>query len=138
MPIQDITLLGLSLPGIPLKRVAVNSRYTALVGLIRQIHQMARHTGKQTQPPTILYQEVSMLETRVTFVKFSYFLAGLSFLFDLLAVESHILSAYSISARMYIATLTSLSVAISLFPYEISRSPEALSLHIADILQSGR
>ena len=90
--------------------------------------------GEQTRPPTILYQEVSMLETRVTFVKFSYFLAGLSFLFDLLAVESHILSAYSISARMYIATLTSLSVVISLFLYEISRSPEALSLHIADVL----
>ena len=71
MPIQDITVLGLLLPGIPLKRVAVNSRYTALVNLIRQIHQMARQTGEQNQPPTILYQEVSMLETRVTFFKFS-------------------------------------------------------------------
>ena len=138
MPIQDITLLGLLLRGIPLKRVAVTSRYTALSGLIRLIHQMARHSGEQIQPPTILYQEVSMLETRVTFVKFNKFFAGLSLLFDLLAAESHILSAYSISARMYIATLTSLSVAISLFSYEISRSPEALSLHIADILQSGR
>ena len=71
MPIQDITLLGLLLPAIPLKMVAVNFHYTALAGLIRQIHQMARHTGEQTRPPTILYQEVSMLETRVTFFKFS-------------------------------------------------------------------
>ena len=138
MPIQDITLLGLLLPAIPLKLVAVNFRYTALAGLNRQIHKMARQTGKQTRTPTILYQEVSMLETRVTFVKFSKFFASLSLLFDLLAAESHILSAYSISARRYIATLTSLSVAISLFPHEISWSPEALSLHIADILQSGR
>ncbi len=68
MPIQVITLLGLLLPAIPLKMVAVNFRYTALAGLIRQIHQMAKHTGEQTRPPTILYQEVSTLETRVTFV----------------------------------------------------------------------
>ncbi|MEC7190089.1 MAG: hypothetical protein VXW18_03235 [Pseudomonadota bacterium] len=38
----------------------------------------------------------------------------------------------------FIATLASLSVAILLFLYEISRSTEALSLHIADIRQSGR
>ena len=79
-----------------------------------------------------------MLETRSTFVKFSLFFAGLSFLFNLLAVGSHSLSAYSMSAALFIATLVSLSVAIFLFLYEIGRSTEALSLHIADIGQSGR
>ena len=118
--------------------VAVNFRYTALAGLIRQIHQMARHNGEQTRPPTILYREVRMLETRITIVKFSLFFSGLSFLFNLLAVGSHILSAYSMSAMLFIATLASLLVAILLFLYEISRSTEALSLHIADIRQSGR
>ena len=138
MPIHDITLFGLLLPAIPLKIVAVNFRYTPLAGLIRQIHQLARHTGEQTRPPTSLYREVRMLETRITFIKFSLFIAGLSFLFDLLAEGSHILSAYSMSAMLFIATLASLSVAILLFLYEISRSTEALSLHIADIRQSGR
>ena len=71
MPIQEITLLGLLLPAIPLKLDAVNFRYTAFAGLIRQIHQMARQTGEQIQTPIILYQEVSMLEMQVTFVKFS-------------------------------------------------------------------
>ena len=105
---------------------------------MRQIHQMARHTGEQTRPPSILYREVRMLETRITFVKFSLFFAGFSFLFNLLAVGSHILRAFSMSALLFIATLASLSVAILLFLYEISRSTEALSLHIADIRQSGR
>ena len=73
MPIQDITLFGLLLPAIPLKMVAVNFRYTALAGLIRQIHQMARHTGEQTRPLAILYREMRMLETRFTFVKSSLF-----------------------------------------------------------------
>ena len=95
MPIQDITLFGLLFPAIRLKMVAVNFCYTALAGLIRQIHQMARHTGEQTRPPTILYREVRMLETRITFVKFSLFFAGLSFLFNLLAVGSHISSVFS-------------------------------------------
>ena len=52
-----------------------------------------------------------MLETRINFVKFSLFFAGLSFLFNLLAVGSHILSAFSMSALLFIATLASLSVA---------------------------
>ena len=79
-----------------------------------------------------------MLETRTTFVKFSLIFAGLSFLFNLLAEESHILRAYSMSAMLFIATLASLSVAILLFLYEIRQSTEALLLHIADIRQSGR
>ena len=79
MPMQDITLFGLLLPAIPLKMVAVNFRYTALAGLIRQIHQMARHAGEQTRPPTVLYREVRMLETRITFVKFSLFLTSANF-----------------------------------------------------------
>ena len=77
-----------------------------------------------------------MLETGIAFVKFSLFFAGLSFLFNLLAVGSHNLSAYSMSAMLFIVTLASLSVAILLFLYEISRSTEMLSLHIADIRQS--
>ena len=79
-----------------------------------------------------------MLETRITFVKLSLFFAGLSFLFNLLAVGSHILSAYSLSAALFIATLAGLSVAILLFLYEISRSTDALSLHIGDIRLFGR
>ena len=52
MPIQDITLLGLLLPAIPLKMVAVNFHYTALAGLIQQIQQMARHpANKPGLPP---------------------------------------------------------------------------------------
>ena len=112
MRIQDISIFGLLLPAFPLKMVAVNVRFTPLAGLNRQIHQMARHTGEQTRPPTILYRVVRVLETRFTFVKFSLLFAGLSFLFNLLAEESHILSAYSMSAMLFIATLASLSVAI--------------------------
>jgi len=64
--------------------------------------------------------------------------SGLSFLFNLLAAKSHVLSAYSMSALLFIATLARLSVAILLFLYESSQSTEALLLHIADIRQSGR
>ena len=87
----------------PLKMVAVNFCYAALAGLIRHIHQMEKHTSEQTRSPTILYQEVRMPETRLTFVKFGLFFAGLSFLFNLLAVGSHILSTYSMSAMLLIA-----------------------------------
>ena len=137
MPIQDITLFSLLLPAIPLNMVAVNFRYTALASLIRQIHQMAGHDGDYSRPTAILYREMQMLQTRISIVKFSLFFSGLSFLFNLLAVGLHILGAHTSSAMLFIVTLTSLSFAILLFLYEISRSTEALSLHISDIRQSG-
>jgi len=137
MSIQDITLFSLLLPAIPLNMVAVNFRYTALAGLIRQIHQMAGHGGEYSRPHAILYREMQMLQTRIAIVKFSLFFSGLSFLFNLLTVGLHLLSAYTLSATLFIATLASLSIAILLFLYEISRSTEALSLHISDIRQSG-
>ena len=54
------------------------------------------------------------------------FSACLSFLCNLLTVESHIFSAYYMSAILFIATLSSLSVAIPSFLYEISQSTEEL------------
>ena len=83
---------------------------------------MEKHTGKQTRPPTILYREVKMPETRLTFVKLILLFAALSFLFNLLAVEPNILSAYCMSAMLFIASLVSLSVAILLFLYEMTQS----------------
>lgn len=135
---QDIALFSLLLPAIPLNMVAVNFRYTALAGLIRQIHHMAQNHSPQARPPAILYREVQLLQTRIRCVKFSLFFAGLSFLFNLLAVGLLVWGAKTLSYGFYIATLASLSSAILLFLYEISRSTEALSLHIADIRTSGR
>ena len=137
MPIQDLTIFGLLLSAIPLNMVAVNFRYTALASLIRQIHEMAKQTTDNSQPPVILYREVQILQTRIKCVKFSLFFAGLSFLFNLLAIGLHILKIYTVSYGLFVATLISLSIAVLLFLYEISRSTEALSLHIADIHKSG-
>ena len=138
MHIQDISIFSLLLPAIPLNMVAVNFRYTALAGLIRQIHQMAVHTSEDSRPSAILHREMQMLKTRITFMKFSLYFAGLTFLFNLLAIGQHILGAHTVSAMLFISTLASLSLAVILFLYEISRSTEALSLHIADFRQSGR
>ena len=135
---QDIALFSLLLPAIPLNMVAVNFRYTALAGLIRQIHGMAQKQTSHDRPPAVLLREVHLLQTRITCVKFSLFFGGLSFLFNLLAVGLLVLGAKTVSYVFFIATLACLSSAILLFLYEISRSTEALSLHISDIRQSGR
>ena len=134
---QDIALFSLLLPAIPLNMVAVNFRYTALASLIRQIHDMAQKHSDKNRPPAVLLREVQLLETRITCVKFSLFFAGLSFLFNLLAVGFLVLGAKTVSYGCFIATLICLSSAVLLFLYEISRSTEALSLHISDIRQSG-
>ena len=130
---QEIALLSVTLPAIPLNMVAVNFRYTALAGLIRHIHDIANHPGGHSRPPAVLYREVGLLQTRITYVKFSLFFAGLSFLFNLLAVGCFVFGAPALSYALFIATLACLSSAVLLFLYEISRSTEALSLHIADI-----
>lgn len=135
---QDIALFSLLLPAIPLNMVAVNFRYTALAGLIRQIHDMARQPTDHCRPPSVLLTEVQLLQSRITCVKFSLFFGGLSFLFNLLAVGLLVMGATTLSYGLFIATIASLYTAIILFLYEISRSTEALSLHIADIRQSGR
>ena len=129
--------LQIVLPVIPLNMVAINFRYTALVSLIRQIHEMAKRPTDNSRPSTILYREMQILQTRIKFVKFSLFFAGLSFFFNLLSVGLHILEVYTASYGLFVATLSSLSIAVLLFLYEISRSTEALSLHIADIHKSG-
>ena len=104
MQVQDITLSGLLLPAPPLNMVAVNFRYTALAGLIRQIHEMAKQASDNSRPPAILYREMQILQTRIKCVKFSLFFAGLSFLFDLLSARLSILEAYTASYGLFAAT----------------------------------
>ena len=94
---QDIALFSLLLPAIPLNMVAVNFRYTALAGLIRQIHGMAQKPTDHDRPPAVLLREVHLLQTRITCVKFSLFFGGLSFLFNLLAVGLLVLGAKTVS-----------------------------------------
>lgn len=133
---QDLALLGLLLPAIPLKMVAVNFRYTALAGLIRQIHDSINQADGPCRPQAVLLRELQLLQTRISCVKFSLFCGGLAFLFNLLAIGTLILGAAVLSAGLFIASLLSLSGAVLLFLYEISRSTEALSLHVADISRS--
>ena len=113
--------------------VAVNFCYTALA-LIRQIHQMARHTGKRTRPP--VYSIKSENAANADHLRQIFCWLVLSFC-NLLAVGSHILSAYSCQLAVYCCISQPVS-GHSLFLYKISQSSEALSLHIADIRQSGR
>ena len=130
---QDLALFSLTLPAIPLNMVAVNFRYTALAGLIRQIHDIASHPSEHPRPAAVLHREVRLLQARITYVKFSLFFAGLAFLFNLLAVASLVFGAPALASGLFMLTLASLSSGVLLFLYEISRSTEALSLHIADL-----
>jgi hypothetical protein len=77
---MTIAAVGTLFPAIPLAIVALNFRYTSLAGLMRNISSQMEATKINQSRQNILNQELIVMRKRMVMVKYSLFLAGMSFI----------------------------------------------------------
>ena len=83
-----IATVGTLFPAIPLAIVALNFRYTSLAGLMRNISSQIEMPEVNQSRQNILNQELFVMRKRMVMVKYSLFLAGMSFILNLCALFS--------------------------------------------------
>ena len=130
---NDILIAGILFPAIPLAMNNVSGRYTAVFGLIRNLHDRLEQPHFSTTKHSIFIAELVSLKRRMHLIKASQFFSGLAFVFNLLFVLATYLSIVTISPLLFPTAIILMAVSMSLFVVEIYLSIGALRIHIGDV-----
>ena len=130
---NDILIAGILFPAIPLTMNNVSSRYTAVAGLIRNIHDTMEQPHLSATKHSVFMAELVSLKRRMHLIKASQFFGGLAFVFNLLFELATYLSIVTISPLMFTNAIILMAVSMSLFIVEIYLSTGALRIHIGDV-----
>ena len=131
---MTLTAVGTLFPAIPLAIVALNFRYTSLAGLMREITSKLEPGAGEDGRRTVLIDELRVMKTRMSLVKYALFLCGLAFIFNLAALYFGYFSPSGMEPVMMALTILSMIGGISCFCVETILSTKALNLHISGIL----
>jgi ABC-type multidrug transport system permease subunit len=128
-----IATVGTLFPAIPLAIVALNFRYTSLAGLMRNISSQIEMPEVNQSRQNILNQELIVMRKRMVMVKYSLFLAGMSFILNLCALFASYYGHQEIAPNFMGLTIIALIFSMLCFCLETSLSTKALDLHISKL-----
>ncbi len=131
---MSLVALGTLFPAIPLAIVALNFRYTSLAGLMREITSQLEASKASGPGQAVLIDELAVMRKRMMLVKYSLFLCGVAFIFNLLALYIGYFSPGGMESAMMGLTILSMVGAITCFCVETMLSTKALNLHISGVL----
>ena len=130
---MTIAIVGTLSLAFPLAIVALNFRYTGLSGLMRNISSQREMPKVNQSRQKILNQELIVMRKRMVMVKYSLFLAGMSFILNLCALFSSYYGHQEIAPNFLGLTIVALILSMLCFCWETSLSTKALDLHISKL-----
>ena len=130
---MTIAAVGTLFPAIPLAIVALNFRYTSLAGLMRNVSSQMDAPQILQFRQHILNQELIVMRKRMVLVKYSLFLAGISFILNLCTLFSSFFGHQEIAPNFMGGTIIVLMFSMACFCWETSLSTKALDLHISKL-----
>lgn len=124
---------ALLFPAIPLMMISFGNRYTSLAVLIRKIHDLivVNHLSKKNAKHYL--DQIKVLTQRLSLVRASQTLSGVSFILNLLSIYCSYIEKYEIALNFFGFGVLVFSLAILTFIYEIQLSTKALSKHLEDL-----
>ncbi len=124
---------ALLFPAIPLMMISFGNRYTSLAALIRKIHDLivVNHLSKKNAKHYL--DQIKILNRRLSLVRASQTLSGVSFILNLLSIFSSYIKENDIALNLFGLGVMVFAIAILTFIYEIQLSTRALSKHLEDL-----
>ena len=116
---NDILIAGILFPAIPLAMNNVSGRCTAVVGLIRNLHDTMEQPHLSETKHSIFMAELVSLKRRMHLIKATQFFGGLAFVFKLLFVLATYLSIVTISPLLFPTAIILMAVSMTLFIVDI-------------------
>lgn len=132
---MTLTAVGTLFPAIPLAIVALNFRYTSLAGLMREITSKLEPGAGEDGRRTVLIDELRVMKTRMSLVKYALFLCGLAFIFNLTSLYAGYFALGRLAPAAMALTIMAMTGGIVCFCIETVLSTKALNLHISGVLQ---
>jgi len=131
---MTLTAVGTLFPAIPLAIVALNFRYTSLAGLMREITSQLEAGSRGDGRQATLIDELDVMTTRMSLVKYALLLCGLAFILNLACLFASYFDLGWLASVAMALTILAMTGGIICFCIETLLSTRALNLHIAGVL----
>ena len=130
---QDILIIGVLFPAIPLMMVNFGNRYTVLANLIRHLHdEVIRENVSPNDTDRFLLQ-ISRLRDRLRLIGIIQSCAAIAFVLALGAMITAYFNKTLLSSMLFLASILLLMGSMLLFTREIQIANTALDVHLSDL-----
>ena len=130
---QDILIIGVLFPAIPLMMVNFGNRYTVLANLIRHLHdEVIRDNVSPTDAERFILQ-INRLRHRLRLIGVIQSCAAVAFVFALAAMIAAYFGYMEFASWLFLGSIFLLMGSMLLFTREIQIANTALDVHLSDL-----
>ena len=130
---QDILIIGVLFPAIPLMMINFGNRYSVLATLIRNLHDNAVRDNTTPDDAARFLRQIASLRKRLQLIGIVQTCAATAFVAALSAMIAIYLDHPSYGSWLFFVSIVLLVVAMSLFMLEIQIANRALDVHLSDL-----
>ncbi|MDA7599024.1 DUF2721 domain-containing protein [Alphaproteobacteria bacterium] len=130
---QDILIIGVLFPAIPLMMINFGNRYTVLANLIRNLHDAVIRDGTSIVDAARFLKQIASLRHRLRLIGFIQTMSALGFMLALSAMIASYLDNMVLSSWLFFSSILLMMVAMIVFMREIQLGNTALDVHLSDL-----
>ena len=130
---QDILIIGVLFPAIPLMMVNFGNRYTVLATLIRHLHDEVIRDSISPQDAERFLLQISRLRDRLRLIGIIQSCAAIAFVLALGAMIAAYFDERLLSSMLFLTSILLLMGSMLLFTREIQIANTALDVHLSDL-----
>ena len=130
---QDILIIGVLFPAIPLMMVNFGNRYTVLANLIRHLHDEVIRDNVLPNGAERFLRQIRRLRDRLHMIGIIQSCAAMAFVLALTAMIATYFDEPTIASIMFLCSISSLIISMLLFTREIQIANTALDVHFSDL-----
>ena len=132
---QDILIIGVLFPAIPLMMVNFGNRYTVLANLIRNLHDEVLGENISLQDVERFLLQIRRLRDRLRLIGIIQSCAAMAFVLALMAMIAVYVDEHALSSMLFIGSISLLMISMLMFTREIQIANMALDVHLSDLEQ---
>ena len=130
---QDILIIGVLFPALPLMMINFGNRYTVLASLIRDLHDAVIRDNTSLGDAERLLRQINTLRKRLRLIGIVQTISALAFCFALSAMIATYLDAHDVGSWLFFGSIILMVLAMLSFTIEIQIANSALDVHISDL-----
>ncbi|MGC6497204.1 MAG: DUF2721 domain-containing protein [Candidatus Puniceispirillaceae bacterium] len=130
---QDILIIGVLFPAIPLMMVNFGNRYTVLANLIRHLHDEVIRDNVLPNDAERYLRQISRLRDRLRLIGITQSCAAIAFMLALTAMIATYFDEPTIASIMFLCSISLLIISMLFFTREIQIANTALDVHLSDL-----
>ena len=130
---QDILIIGVLFPAIPLMMINFGNRYTVLASLIRDLHDAVIRDNTSLGDAERFLRQINTLRKRLRLIGIVQTISALAFCFALSAMIATYLDAHDVGSWLFFGSIILMVLAMLGFTIEIQIANSALDVHISDL-----